>query len=65
MSYAVRGLVVSFSPYAGEFICNMRAMRDIDKKGMAGYIKLKAWNANREKYKNAPCQARSTVRSRS
>ena len=29
-------------------------MKDIDEMDMVGYIKLRAWNANREKDKNMP-----------
>ncbi len=29
-------------------------MKDIDEMDMVGYIRLRAWNANREKEKNAP-----------
>ena len=28
-------------------------MKDIDEMDMVGYIRLRAWNANREKEKNA------------
>ncbi len=29
-------------------------MKDIDEMDMVGYIRLRAWNANREKEKNVP-----------
>ena len=29
-------------------------MKDIDEMDMVGYIRLRAWNANREKKKNKP-----------